>query len=250
MQDGIAWRYIVMGQGQTDALFLPGAVGFHDIWWQQLIGLESDLRMISLSYPPIDNLGQMRSGLNAILKEEKFGPVYIVGTSMGGYLAQYLLSKQPDMILRIVLANTFVPFMPVLRITPLLRLAIFLFPISMLMSIFRFVTRFWLLTRADHDSLLRAYFLEFSNAGLTKADLRARLSLSTQPFQLSTPTPADIPILIIQAEDDPVVRPAIQRALREMYPQARCVTDKQGGHFFLDQSSTITQLLREFLIVA
>lgn len=246
--NGNSIRYVALGQGQTGALFLPGAVGFHDIWWQQLMALEGDLRLISLSYPPIDNLEDMRNVLNAILEEENLGPIHVIGTSMGGYLAQYLLKEQPESIARAVLASTFVPFMPVLRITPLLRLAIFLLPIGALMFIFRFVTRFWLLPSIRHDPLLRAYFNEFSHAGLTKDDLRARVSLSNQPFQISGTKNLDIPILIIQSEDDPIIRPEIQRALREMYPQAQCVIYPQGGHFFLNRSESLTALLREFLL--
>jgi pimeloyl-ACP methyl ester carboxylesterase len=83
--------------------------GGYDIWWQVIEALQDRFSIISLTYPPIDNLEGLRRGTLAILDKERVSKCYLVGTSLGGYLAQYLVSKNPEMITRAVFANTFPP---------------------------------------------------------------------------------------------------------------------------------------------
>jgi hypothetical protein len=65
-QKGVLWRYITLGKGDATVVFFPGAAGFYDIWWQQLLALENDFRLISFSCPSEDSLEGLRSGINPI----------------------------------------------------------------------------------------------------------------------------------------------------------------------------------------
>jgi maspardin len=249
MHNGITWHYVTLGQGTTTALFLPGAAGAYDTWWQQLNMLANDLHLISISYPPIHSLEGLATGLEALLQQEEVENYHVVGSSLGGYLAQYLVSKNPDRIYSAVFSNTFAPTTPVFWTVPVLRFAIKLLPMTILLSIFRLLLRVWLVPVGGDDPLLAAYLFEYSHTGLIKDDLRARLSCSTQPFLPPQPDRLGVPILIIESDNDPLIRPEIRRALRELYPQAQRYTFKQSGHFLsLSQAKTFAEVLSQFLI--
>ena len=247
--EGISWRYLALGEGRTGALFLPGAAGFYDIWWQQLIALSGDLRLISISYPSIGDLEGLRSGLNAILQHEGIERFHVIGSSMGGYLAQYLASIQSSTLMSAVFANTFVPGESALRIAPLLRISIDLVPLPMLMSAFRWLSKRRLVPAGEDHPLLEAYLMETSYAGLKKGDLLSRYLCVTQRFTPCRPEDQRFPILIIDSDNDPLIRPGIRTALRQIYPRAQCHTFSQAGHFpYLNQAEVFTSLLHSFLL--
>lgn len=107
--DGVQWTYLALGQGDETILFLHGMTGAYDIWWQQMEALQGRYRVISVTYPPLDSLGALEQGVMAILEEEGVDHFYVVGSSLGGYFAQYLVTRHPTMIRGAVFANTFPP---------------------------------------------------------------------------------------------------------------------------------------------
>ena len=107
--DGRTWEYVHFGQGEETILFLHGMTGSYDIWWQVMENLADDYQVISLTYPPVDNLDGMAQGVLAILQAEGVTSVNLVGSSLGGYFAQYLVAAYPEMVATAVFANTFPP---------------------------------------------------------------------------------------------------------------------------------------------
>jgi maspardin len=251
VHNGVIWRYGELGRGPTTALFLPGAAGAYDTWWQQLELLANEFHLISISYPAVHNLEDLASGLEALLEQEGVENYHVVGSSLGGYLAQYLTSRYPNQILSAVFSNTFGPTIPFFRTALILRFAIMLLPMTTLLSIFHLLSRLWLVPTGGYEPLLAAYLLEYSHTGLTKDDLRARLSCATQSFLPPQSDKLGFPILIIESDNDPLIRPEIRRALRELYPQAQTFTFKQGGHFLpLSQAKIYIKVLHQFLLGA
>ena len=245
--EGFFWRYISLGEGPRTVLFLPGAAGAYDIFWRQLIALAGDFRLISVSYPPISDLNALRSGLNAILAQEQVSSCHIIGSSMGGYLAQYIACMQPDRVDSIVLANTFVPTSPVLRSAPMLRAAILSLPLPVLLSAFRRLTLRRLAPAGENHPLLRAYLMEVSYSGLGKNDMLARLDCVRQPFIPLPPEAQLFPMLIIDADNDPLIQPHIRRSLPQLYPAARHHSFANAGHFsYINQADAFTAVLQAF----
>lgn len=107
--DGNVWNYVSMGQGPETILFLHGMSGAYDIWWQQLLDLKADVRVIAVTYPPVKSLSALTQGVLPILKTEAATSVYVVGTSLGGYFSQYLVAKHPRLVKKAIFANTFPP---------------------------------------------------------------------------------------------------------------------------------------------
>ena len=102
-----------------------------------------------------------------------------------------------------------------------------------------------LVPTGKNDPLLEAYLLEVSHAGLRKRDYFARLSCVTEAFPPIQIKDQTIPLLIIESENDPLIRPQIRQALCEMYPNARRYTFQRAGHFpyLKKQSLKIRRLL-------
>ena len=107
--NGVVWEYLAMGEGEETILFLHGMTGAYDIWWHQLNALQADYRVIAVTYPAVDSLAEMESGVLSILDAEGVDKFNVVGTSLGGYFAQYLVAHNPSRILRAVFSNTFPP---------------------------------------------------------------------------------------------------------------------------------------------
>ncbi len=103
------WEYLVLGQGENTIVFLHGMTGAYDIWWQQMEVLQEQYRVISMTYPAAESLNDMAGGVMVILEAEGVNQVHLVGSSLGGYFAQYLVANHPDKVLSAVLANTFPP---------------------------------------------------------------------------------------------------------------------------------------------
>jgi maspardin len=92
--NGTSWEYVSMGAGEETILFLHGMTGAYDIWWHQLDALQADYRVIAVTYPAVDTLAEMEAGVLSILDAEGVDKFNVVGTSLGGYFAQYLVAHQ------------------------------------------------------------------------------------------------------------------------------------------------------------
>jgi maspardin len=247
--DGALWQYVTLGKGDSTVIFLPGAIGNYYIWWQQLLALSEDLRLISFSYPSLGSMECVQSGLNAVLRKEGIDRFHIIGSSMGGYIAQYLASTQPERLLSATFANSFVPTLPFLRTAPFLRVAIRIFPLAWIHSIYQWFSQLRLVPAGEYDPLLEAYLMEVRHAGLNKADFLARLSCVSQKFKPIQLKDQTFPILIIDSDNDPLIRPRMRQAVREIYPTTQRYTFKNAGHFpYLNQPETYTNVIRSFIL--
>ena len=108
--DGVKWKYYTGGNGNKTILFLHGMGGAYDLWWQQINEFEKDYKVITYTLPEeINSLKKAAKGIHKILKNEEVDKFYAVGTSMGGYITQYLVKTIPNRIEKAVFGNTFPP---------------------------------------------------------------------------------------------------------------------------------------------
>ncbi len=246
--DGVNWQYISLGTGEQTALFLPGAIGTFYIWWQQLLHFADQFQLISINYPALFTLEDLQQGINILLEREGVHKLHIIGSSLGGYLAQYLASSQPERLRSVVFANTFPPTQPFLRTAPILRLAIRLLPLSAIYAIYRCYASLRLVPSGGHAPLLKAYLMEASQAGIMKRDMLARIACATQRFEPLPIRDQTFPILIIESDNDPLIRADIRASLRQLYPAANKQTLVSAGHFaYLSLPDTYNDILRRFL---
>ena len=246
--DGQDWRYIAFGEGSKTILFLHGMTGADDIWWQQMEALAPEYRVISVTYPPVDTLEGMSKGVLAVLDTEGVEKATIVGSSLGGYLTQYLMTVAPERFERAVFANTFPPNeLLAEKNGGLIKILPFL-PNWLVMKTLRSSIENNVYPASGYSELVRAYMLEQTYGRMSKDQVIARAKAVIEPFTPPDPQASGIPVMIIEADNDPLVERSLREQLKQTYPTARVETLHAVGHFpYLNEPETYTDLLLSFM---
>ncbi len=245
--DGVQWEYVAFGQGNETILFLHGMTGAYDIWWQEMEALQDRYRVISVTYSPVDSLAELSAGVRAILQQEGVSRVNIVGSSLGGYLAQYLIATHPEMVTRVVLGNTFPPNDIIAEKNRSIGAILPYLPEWVVIGVFRNSFEKKIYPAAGYDELTLAYMLEQSYGRMSKAQVVGRFHCVIDPFTPPDLAALGIPAMIIEADNDPLVEESLREKLKDTYPSATVHTLHNVGHFpYLNQPEEYTRLLTEF----
>ena len=246
--NGTSWEYLSLGEGEEAVLFLHGMAGAYDIWWQQMIQLQARYRVISLTYPELDSLEALSRGIMAILAEEKVGTVNLVGSSLGGYLAQYLVSKHPLGFRRAVYANTFPPNDIITEKNKVAGILLPFFPAWAVMRNLRQKTEESIYPASGNSEIVRAYMLEQSYGMMNKTQFVTRYHCVIDHFTLPAPKAQGTSVLIIEADNDPLVEKTLREMMKRTYPFAKVRTLSGVGHFpYLSEPDSYTHLINRFL---
>ena len=245
---GHRWDHVVLGDGPRTVVFLHGMAGAYDIWWQQLEALAPTHRTISVTYPPVRTLSELAAGVLGVLAANDATTATVVGSSLGGYLAQYLVQQHPRRIERAVFANTFPPN-DQLREDHRLRAAVGRFlPERMVAAAFRHSNARTVLPASQYAPVVDAYLAEQAQLPGLKRRLLARYHTVVEPFPVTDPAPEGIELLLLQSDNDPLLSDSLQAGLRATYGSARVHTFHDGGHFpYLHRAAEYTSVLRSFL---
>lgn len=249
MVGNIAWDYVSFGADSGAAiLFLHGMTGAYDIWFQQMEPLKDRYQVISLTYPPVNSLEQLSQGILTILDKEGILQVNVVGTSLGGYLAQYLVAKHPERISRAVFANTFPPNDILAEKNKTIGKLLPYLPEWLVLKVLRGSFQKQIYPASGYDELTLAYMLEQSYGRMSKAQVYARFNCVVEPFVAADPARLNnILVMIIEADNDPLVELTLRKKLKDTYPSATVRTLEDVGHFpYLNRPEEYTKMLSEF----
>lgn len=242
--NGVKWSYLATGTGNETLLFLHGMTGAYDIWWQQILALQDRYRIISVTYPAVDSLAGLSQGILAILKQQGITQVNVVGTSLGGYLAQYLVAHHPTLVKRASFGNTFPPNNIIAEKNRVLGTLLPFLPEWLIMQTFQQSGITSVYPASGKSELVLAFLLEQTYGGTSKAQMVARYHCVIDPFVAPKPT---IPVMIIEADNDPLVEETLRTQLKATYPMAKVHTLHNVGHFpYLNEAHTYTRLLEDF----
>lgn len=245
--NGSKWAYLVAGEGDQTIVFLHGMGGGFDIWFQQINHFKASYRIISMTYPPLPTLAELSEGVMAILDREKIGRAYIVGSSLGGYLAQYLVKNHADRIEKAVFANTFPPNRIHVEKAGKMKFILPLLPEWMVMRNLRQTTQEAIYPASNYSELVRAYMLEQSYGMMKKAQFVGRLKCVLDYFEPPNLDELNIPCLIIEANNDPLVEKDLRKMLKATYPSVSVETLIQKGHFpYLNAPQDYNRILEQF----
>lgn len=246
--NGETWRYLAIGKGRGTILFLHGMAGAYDIWWQIIEALKNRFKIISPTYPPVNNLEGLHRGITAILEKEQVSKCHVIGSSLGGYVAQYLVSKNPEMIDRAVFANTFPPNDVIVEKTRRLGKILPFLPQWAVMLYLRQSATTAIYPASGNSEIVLAYMLEQSHGMITKRQFIARYRCCLDYFEAPVATVSRMPVLIIEADNDPLVEETLREMLKTTYPSARIKTLQSVGHFpYLNQPQEYTRILLDFI---
>ena len=242
-----SWNYLSVGRGDKAILFLHGMAGSYDIWWQQILNLKEEYRVVSVSYPPAESLKEMGDGIEAVLKAEGISKVYVIGSSLGGYFTQYLVATYPDLIEKAIFGNTFPPNKIILEKNKSLGNLLPYLPEWAVMLFLRKSTESGTYPASGHSELLKAFMFEQSYGMMSKKQFLARFYCVIDQFSPPNIEKLNIPVLILEADNDPLVEPQLREMLKKTYPTAKVKTLHAVGHFsYLNAPETYSKIIREF----
>jgi pimeloyl-ACP methyl ester carboxylesterase len=218
---GLSWSYVDAGHGPCLVL-LPGAQGTCEIFFRQF-ALAGHIRLLSVTYPARTDGPMLADGLAAFMDELGITSASILGTSLGGYLAQLFAARHSQRVEQLILTCTFVDPRPVqsadklanVRDTP---------PGVLKQQILERV-------RAAPESELKDVQLDLMGDKQDAETIQARMLA----VQLAQPVP-DLPlerkrIAIIDCDNDPIIPLPVREAVRARYAEAAAHNVAGGGHY-------------------
>ena len=247
--NGISWNYLALGQGDETIVFLHGMTGAYDIWWNQMEAFQDRYRVISVTYPAVDTLEEMSVGLLAILEKEGVGEFNLVGSSLGGYFTQYLVATQPERIQRAVFANTFPPNDLIAEKNKSIGAALPYLPEWLIMDVLKGSIVENVYPASGNSEIVLAFMMEQLSGRMSKAQEVARFQCVVEPFDVADVEALGIPVLIIEANNDPLVELELREQLKATYPSAHVERLHDVGHFsYLNEAERYTEILENFFL--
>lgn len=231
----------VVRTGGTGApvILLPGAQGTAETFYKQLLGWGGRRPLVSVTYPPLTDgaaLADFVAALANALDAERFD---LVGTSLGGYIAQWVAARHPARVDRLVVGNSFCDPAPAQSADK-----------RRALDRDAGVIKAEALARIEGapDSELKSVQLDLMGRCQPAATLRARMLA----VQLAVPVPPlgvpDERILLLECDDDPLIPAPMRAALRHKHPGARHVALPTGGHYpYITQADAYGAAVGAFL---
>lgn len=246
--EGKTWEYVVMGQGEDTLVFLHGMTGAYDIWWQQMESLQQQFRIISMTYPAVDSLAEMATGVMAIMDKAGVDQVHLVGSSLGGYFAQYLVANYPENVKSAVFANTFPPNDLIAEQNKIIGTLLPYLPEWLIMNVLSGSIHESVYPAAGYSELVLAFGLEQTRGRMSKRQVIGRFRCVVDPFESPDPDVLGIPVMIIESDNDPLVDSVLRKELKATYPSADVHTFDGAGHFpYLNRAAEYTRIIDQFI---
>lgn len=221
-------------------VWLPGAQGTAGSFFKQLLAWGGRRAMAAVSYPPLTDGGAIADAVVALADALDWPRFDLVGTSLGGYVAQQVAARHGTRVIRLVIGNAFTDPTPAqsaekrhaletrspdtVRAEALARL------------------------EAQPDGELRRVLLDLVGRRQSAELLHARMlavQLATVVPPLAVP---DERVLLIECDNDPLIPEGMRAAVRAAHPGSRCVVIEGGGHYpYITRADAYNAAVADFL---
>lgn len=227
--NGREWGVVRAGVSGPALLLIPGTLGRADIFWQQVDALKDRARIAAISYPASGGVAGWSDDLAILCGKIGFSEVTVLGSSLGGYLAQYFAAAHPDLVSRLLAANTLASVADI-KTRPPYSSDLYSGPIEELRAGFGGGLNAWAQTHPEHAELIELLLAEVAGR-IPEPELRARLNaLKRGPELPPLALPRDH-IATIEAADDPLIPPAMRESVRTRLQPSVSYRFNSGGHF-------------------
>lgn len=227
--NGREWGVVDTGGAGPALLLVPGTLGRGDIFWQQIEALRGRARVLAVTYPATGGVAEWAADLALLLDWRGIGEATVLGSSLGGYLAQYMAAAHAGRVARLIAANTLCSVEPVRQVPPYSS-DLDAGPIEELRDGFGRGLRAWAQAHPEQTDLVELLLAEVGGR-IPEAELRTRLNGIKRAPDLP---PAGIPaqrIATVEAADDPLIPPPMRDAVRDRLKPAVAYRFESGGHF-------------------
>ncbi len=210
------------GEGHP-VIFLSGAQGTAESFYHQLLAWGSNRPLVSVTYPASTDGAELADFTVRLADTLNIQAFDLVGTSLGGYIAQWVGVRHPARVRRMVIGNTFQD--PVHQQSPeKLRAVEHRDAASVKADLLARL-------QASPDSEVKTVQLELIGQKQTAELVRSRMLAVQRAVCVPPLGISDTQLLLVDCDDDPLIKPQVRQAIREHYPRARCCTVEGGGHY-------------------
>lgn len=245
---GQTWRVIETKatRGAPVLVMLPGTLGTAEIFWNQIAALKGRVRIVSVTYPAVADILQLSGGLAALLDKLGVAKTSVIGSSMGGFLAQWFAAHHPARVETLFIGNSLTD---PLEVNPAKMPAAALkrAPAAMHRAIVLGSLDGW----PEPESVFRRLknILRHSGRRLMTADsLKARVLATVTGKEVPPPVLPQSRTVIIECADDPLIPRAAQKAMRRKYPRAKLYRLPRGGHYpYITRAADYTKIIAKHL---
>jgi len=217
------------GKGDRALLLIPGTLGRADIFWQQIAALAPRLRVLAVSYPDAGGINEWCADILALMDEKGIRQAALLGSSLGGYLAQYIAGQAPARVSHLFAANT-LHSVQGLETRPPYSADLVNAPIETLRAGFTMAMQAWGQSHPDQADLVELLLAEVGGR-IPEGEMRARLAALKHGPELPATLLAGAALTTIESTDDPLIPPLMRDAVRARLPGAAGFRFLWGGHF-------------------
>jgi maspardin len=232
---------VVRTRGAGPALLLlPGAQGTAESFYRQLLTFGRTRDMVSINYPGLEDMSQLADLVLAVADAEGIGTFDIVGSSLGGYVAQWVAARHPGRVTSLIVGNSFHDPRPSQNPEKLASLANRSAEQVKLEILERLL--------GTPDSEFRQVMLDLMGVQQTAAGLRNRMLAVQRAAVLEDAVLDQVRLLLIECDNDPLIPASSRQAARAHFPHANVASIPGGGHYpYILQAEAYNQALAAFL---
>jgi maspardin len=204
-------------------LLLPGAQGTAESFYRQLLAFGGQRDVVSINYPGMNDMARLADMVVAIADAQGVGRFDILGSSLGGYIAQWVAARHPRRVDRLVVGNSFHdprPSQSKERLDALENRS----PEQVKLEILERLL-------ATSDSEFRQVMLDLMGVQQTAAGLRSRMLAVQRAAVLEGAMLDQDRMLLLECDNDPLIPASSRQAAREHFPRARVASIAGGGHY-------------------
>lgn len=246
---GRDWGGIRIGDAGPALLLIPGTLGRADIFWQQMAALAGKARIVALSYPSSGGIAEWADDIAELIRREGLEGAVVLGSSLGGYLAQYLAATHADLLGGLVAANT-LPSVRGIDQLPPYSLDLMQTPIADLRAGFSNGLSQWAVPDHPYRELAEL-LLDEVRGRIPEPELRARLQALKVGPELPAQTLPRQRRFTVESGDDHLIAPDWQQRVRGLLQPARAYRFQKASHFpYVTRPVEYTALLAEVLGLA
>lgn len=227
--NGEEWTYHDTGGRGPVIVLLPGGQGTGAMFYEQLLELGEHYRMIAVGYPGLASANQIAMDLLTLLEDLIIDRATLVGSSLGGYVAQIIALHAPQQIQRLVLASTFSDCSAEKRLFPseseALEISADAF-VSGTVDKVRAID-----AKTNGEAALKAVIPMEVGARQSAEQFKKRILCVIRSTALPPLGLDDKQIAIIDCADDSVITEETRNLLRSRHPNASIYALEYGDHY-------------------
>lgn len=242
------WRVIETKgrKGGPTLVMLPGTLGTGEIFWNQIADLPKNVRIVAVTYPPIGDIVRLAKSLATLLDKLGVERASFVGSSLGGFLAQWFAALYPERVQTLFIGNSLLDpakVNPARRPAEELRKA----PPKMHQKIVLGSLASW----AEPEPIfaqLKAILRESGEQLISGPELKARvLAVATSGAVPKLAVPLKR-IVVIDSKDDPLIPAGTRADMDKVYGGAKFYRFARGGHYpYITRPDRYTRILLRHL---